>query len=109
VTHPFSSPRFPLWSLADDWHAVGICTSCGAESLVAVSKATKTGRGNQRRTSWPRCRMTPDCPGRHVARQVDVDRGNDRAWDLPCPRTTPRTPAVRKQRWSESRVEEADE
>lgn len=73
-------------------HAVGYCTACGAPAVVAVSKATKTGRGNSERTSWPSCRRHPKCPGHHLPRRHEVEAGNDRAWNVPAPHTTPPPP-----------------
>lgn len=77
----------PSWKA----HAPGYCTECGAWSLVAVSKATATGRGNSR-PSWPHCRITPGCEGRHVPLERDIEAGNDKRWGVPAPYTRPSPP-----------------
>jgi len=47
-------------------HAFGPCTTCAEESMV-----------NLNRTTWPACRMTPGCKGRHQPGQVrDASRDN---------------------------------
>ncbi len=43
-------------------HAFGRCTTCAEESMVAID-----------RTTWPRCRMTPGCQGRHQPGHVHND------------------------------------
>lgn len=48
-------------------HPWARCTACGEGSLVAAV----TSKG-QPRSTWPRCRMTPACEGRHVPHDDDV-------------------------------------
>jgi hypothetical protein len=48
-------------------HALAPCSSCTEASMVAVS----TSDGKARKT-WPTCRMTPGCDGRHEPRPADL-------------------------------------
>jgi hypothetical protein len=50
-------------------HAPAPCSTCGAVSFVAVR-----GPNGQRRNTWPQCRMTPGCAGRHEPRPIDGER-----------------------------------
>ncbi|HXH56558.1 hypothetical protein [Iamia sp.] len=44
-------------------HALAPCTTCNQVSMTAV-----------KRGSWPACRMTPGCTGRHQPRPADLAR-----------------------------------
>lgn len=46
-----------LWAALGErsGHTFAACTTCGEASMVAVDRGT-----------WPRCRMTPTCEGRHI-------------------------------------------
>lgn len=49
-------------------HAPGVCTACGEISLVSIrTSADKT------RVTWPTCRLTPRCTGRHIPRGCDSE------------------------------------
>lgn len=50
-------------------HAPGVCDACGEVSLVNIWD----GDGRPRST-WPTCRLTPGCHGRHVPRPCDAER-----------------------------------
>jgi hypothetical protein len=54
-------------------HALAACDRCGELSMVAVREAS----GGRRRT-WPRCRRSSTCAGRHVPRPSDVERARPR-------------------------------
>lgn len=45
------------------------CTHCGRVSAVALRD-----QAHRPRKVWPRCRMKPGCPGRHMPRHVDLER-----------------------------------
>lgn len=45
------------------------CNGCGRVSAVAL----RTFAGH-RRATWPRCSMTPGCPGHHQPRLADIER-----------------------------------
>jgi hypothetical protein len=47
-------------------HALGPCTKCGEESMVNIN-----------RTTWPCCRMTPGCQGRHRPGHTSTEKEGD--------------------------------
>jgi hypothetical protein len=55
-------------------HAPAPCDHCGRVSFVPICTS-----GGRPRSSWPTCRLTPGCAGRHVARDVDIARTNPTA------------------------------
>jgi hypothetical protein len=42
-------------------HALAPCTACGRESMTNLAN-----------TTWPRCRLTPGCEGRHEPRPAEL-------------------------------------
>ena len=48
---------------------LGICGICGEPCMVTVTKARRTKHGK-----WPTCRMTPDCTGRHLPVDRDLEQ-----------------------------------
>jgi hypothetical protein len=64
-------------------HVWARCTACGAGTMT-----TALAPHRKARTSWPPCRMTPRCEGRHQPTEAQL---GDLPADIPAPR--PQAPA----------------
>lgn len=65
-------------------HALAPCTTCNQVSMTAVKRGT-----------WPACRLTPGCNGRHQPRPADLARLTN-APRPPAQATPDRRPATRR-------------